>query len=525
MSRFQANLIPSGISSSAMRYLQMLDKKEKPENVPRIIATHFDRRPASSQSESVESSSNITDDQRTNAFSFNINNDTQTHERFIIQEQPMFEQFSFQQARHGDVDQEAFGAASLGYTIPNLEPSTSFNMGQTRTSFASVDMFKSPPPKRKRRNDCSFDASIAAGNENFNFTVKPDNTLATEVLFGDESVAASAIFSQRKKQEFDEPEICSRADSSFKLFDFNSNEDLTEDESNEGEVFQEASNVTQQNHSEDLSESLLDESMMPKRCREKILEKSFMENQKINVSTIYRNRVIMKTSRQLIENYYKVQKFVDWSAVADEMAEMMEPSLDYVHARLPVEKIVTLGSEEQEIHQEDPYGCERIRESIEEIEQSFKDPDYSFVASTPNESRGKISIAAESPEKVTLKSNQSQTEATRQSQRAIAVMAVSTPRESFAQISHITNDKSQVADAPSSYLHFNLSNFDIGQAMESLRQNTAINTEETAIEEPEFRGFAPEEQQHISIIGGMNEILYSQDPSEALRALSQQNPV
>ncbi|CRK91310.1 CLUMA_CG004984, isoform A, partial [Clunio marinus] len=146
------------------------------------------------------------------------------------------------------------------------------------------------------------------------------------------------------------------------------------------------------------SELTLDESFLPKKCRNGNLETTLMQREKLNVSTAYKTRYILKTNQCLIENFYKVLKISDWNAVASNMIELMEPNFDYLHSHLNFQKHVSVGRVDQEIEYED---CDNIQESLKEIKKSFQSP--SFISSTPNNSFNALTSKISSSPKVDSK--------------------------------------------------------------------------------------------------------------------------
>lgn len=382
-----------------------------------------------------------------NPFSFNTNDNQ------------IFEDESFS-SNHRESD------AKFEFTIPNSELTTAV-FATSPSSTSSHDLFKSPLPKRKKLFE-AFDAS------NLNFSNK------TDVLFGEET----AMSCQGNESEVGEVEERSTAAGSLNMLE------------SRMEISESIGDPTEFN---------IDESMVPRRCREGILEKSVIQNEKLHVSTVYTCRNLMKTSRQTIESYYERQKNIDWDQVADHMAEVMEPSLDYLQVKLNYAQNVTLGHNQPEVYEDDSFGCEAIRESVEEMEKSFDTPDFSFVASTPNRSKAHssqddseilqvISFKKEPPatqEKSQsvferagggmkgLRGGRSQTEATQETRNLFGNIQTAGRSEASQRMT-----ESQPEASNNTTVSFNLFNFNI----ENL---TDVNKSD---DEPAFMGFTAEEQ-------------------------------
>ena len=146
------------------------------------------------------------------------------------------------------------------------------------------------------------------------------------------------------------------------------------------EIYNNLTQLSESSVIEDLTGSFVDESMVPERCWSNRLEQTIMQNGKLNVSTFYSSRVV-RNSNKAIDSYYKVQQFQDWNAIAGEMLQEFEPSLDYLYDKFQLPRSVQLGDENQEIRGEMDF--EDIRESLKEIKDSFECLEASFVASTP----------------------------------------------------------------------------------------------------------------------------------------------
>lgn len=549
----------TGISETTLRYLKMLELEENPVNKTRVIATHFVDSPIH---DSMQTRMSVSDYSHNNSplesSAFTVNNESQipgdsffnqpiygqqlntdallgsyavdaNDENLMLDDstfdQPTLRQFTLNQIPYrSEADDQLVEIADCYQEERDMTLSESRDM----TLSESCMMFKSPPFK-KRKSRSFFNSTSPQNSESFNITAKPidhfrrtppNNSyihpysgLATQVLFGDESISTSVIYSQKV---VDEPEVLQENSCDFVERSENYSQLSSQQESQKIE--------------EDLSSSTLDETLMPEKCRNQELEKSFMQNQKLNISTMYANRFIVNTTSHLISNFYKVQKNQDWNAIADEMIDLVEPKLDYLHAREWIEKRVTLGCKDQDICEEDAYSCENIRESLEEIEKSFESPDHSLIASTPKANRDKSEIVF-SQEIFKIGSDskieKSQAELKPHSQNintesrpvaSISESIVGSSERGSSSHKLTSNVQSNQKDDSTHFsFRYNLSNIDFDNAID-----TRMSFQ---IEKPAEASLALTlGNQSRSIAGNLVQVLQSQDPSEALQMLSQQNP-
>lgn len=354
------------------------------------------------------------------------------------------------------------------------------------------DVFKSPPMKRSRQDRF----------------VQQNCSLATEYLFGDKSIAPTIIYSQLKNNAeilttdvSDDRNDLELIESSMEI----SGNELSTTNSQQLTSSYDDSQIIEETQIDETC-SIIDDFMMSIQCREQSLEASFMSNRKVNVSTMYSNRLMMKTSPNVIDNYYKVQK-VDWNAVAEDMAEkndLIEPTLDYLHAKLWGNERIVVGKSEQEICDEEAFNCNFLHESLMEIENSFENSNHSIVSSTPKAIKSRSSESSQRDVRCESKNSSEPPKADTQNTADITQISQSNAAESFV-------------------IPYDISRILTGNAMESiiLLRNGDGNSKEridSLTQEPDFHGFSNAQQNH------MQEMLPSPNPSEALQELSQQNP-
>lgn len=498
----------SRVSAVTLRYMEMLEFDQNPVNVTRVIRSHV-RSPINGSVQSTSSLSmteNSSYNNQLESSGFNLNEESDRSGDFIDNQPTLGQSNFFEQTNVGMAASEPDFEEHCE-DIALSETSSPFNQSE------SFNLFKTPLPRKRRKYDF-FDSSTS---ESMNGTAQPIG-LATQYLFGNNSLSSSVYqmpMQNQRDNSFDfsgNNSIRSEVIPQFSLS--NASEDQ---EQNAYTVVQEDSRSDIISHlsveltsAERLPEELtemslsIDETLMPASCQ--VLEKTFMEKQKLNASTIYKSRYMPKTANHLIDNFYKVQKSQDWNAIAGEMIEMIEPKLDYLHRRDFGNKIVSLGDCEQEICEEEIYSCEDIRESLEAMEKSFENPDHSLVASTPNLSRSK--------------SSKTESDKAENSQPATHQSLENRLTESFTESSLPKGQEFLVAEQ-SSRAHSEYLSFDFNLS------NIFENVMEPRLSIPNVDQ-APQELTTVDKSGQIDndlvEVLQSQDPSQALQALSLQNP-
>lgn len=474
------------ISSTTMRYLQILERKENPMNVTRVISK--ERKSAFVELPSVSGSENNYEGE------ISLNSAPQFPVSLLLENSPAKES-SFLQG------QPAKESTSYECSIRDSEFFSNFEPRQASSNFLEKDLFKSPPVKRRKQSFVMFESGVfetssAMAALSLDFNEKINHRMATQAIFGDSSMIPDFTV---------EPIVVdSDNNNSFKFV-------LTEKE----EMAQESQSALLDQDDCELVGSVIDETMMPSRCLNRILEKTFMERKKLNVNTFYKNRVITETTQNVIDNYYKVQRPNDWNAVVEGLVDMMEPSLDYLHAKIAVDKNVSLGCNQQEICDEEAYNCEDISESLEQIEQSFNLPHVSLVSSTPKENRSKSHNETCSTIISNLVDSDNDTE-----QQNTDVGDSRSVIQSISKLLAVSRTKENSEDIA---LNFNISNFDIEKFMDSSDGKILA---EKPVDAP-VMGFLENEIILSDIPDEPNivEIQDSEHQSQAMQVLSQHNPM
>ena len=128
---------------------------------------------------------------------------------------------------------------------------------------------------------------------------------------------------------------------------------------------------------------LASELMLPVRCRDGLLEKSFMQKEKLNISTFYKHQSVTKINQNDNERRYEIKITQDWNAIAEEIIQMMEPNFELVAKHIQTDDKVELGVHLQEVCCDDGFECDEILDSLMEIEKSFDEPEQNIICSTP----------------------------------------------------------------------------------------------------------------------------------------------
>lgn len=408
---------------------------------------------------------------------------------------------------------------------------------------SSREIFKTPPSKRRKIMENFLDPTSFPAKPQQNFS------MLTEDLFNASMLpAVSVIASQQKMKNEEFFSELSRFDCTENYKKNENFADFSREKSFNNATsscieFPQLSPST--SRKKEVPESFLDESMLPERCRNKVLENTIMQNEKLNVSTFYSSRVLAK-SNQIIDSYYKFQRPQDWNAIADQMLEKFEPSIDYLCVKLQAQKAAELGDAVQEIGGKGNVSFDDFRESLEEIEKSFETPDQSFVSSTPTKTNKSSSSMDKSSHSSKCKESQKDSEKV---QRISQTEARSSQRNSQSQV--LTRDcQPQMLEQPRSLasqrnmksasdifadlsntpcttqqefspsLQFSLTNFDFGDAVNGKKLDNSGS-------DGGFAGFTVEEQKkkYDTVGPEFIEVLRAEDPVEALQALSQQNPM
>lgn len=506
------------VSSTAMRYLQLLEIPDDP-NKTRIITRNCDETTVNNQ---WEEATCTTEDSCNRSFS-------------------KFGELEFTEANHltmFDTPNDFHILNINDESINKFDPSMSFVLSDVYQSGSSHDFLESPPKKRLRHQQVEVDTLVQTSfSQNLESYNEIRSDIETTFLFRDRTVAQQIPIDQKPLESF---ETSLPSDSDFKLFESN------DETKHSGEELEASEQPVEQDESEsfDKSDEFIDESLIPERCRNKILEKTIMQNEKLVVDTSYVSRYIMK-DKNVIDDFYKVHKFEDWNLNSEDIAAMgaamMEPSLDYLHVKFNLPMTVHLGEREQEIG-EDEFSCEEICESLQEIEDSFEAPDRSIVTSTrPSTPDRALSIKQtdlEGPDKSQTMTRLEEVIKSRSEPDLTSVSAsidetrVSGIVQSSVQPStSIYKGEEEIeieATATDMYApNFNFSDIDPNEFMFSLVNNNVPNVvplstdagNKNRDEEQEFRGFTPEEQ-----LADIAQGLQFRRVLEDLGILSQQNP-
>lgn len=497
MSHRQAPVNTDGLSSTSKRYLQALQSVHDP-NVNQDIAKllRFPFKCDVSKQTNVVDEDSVSDTLDEEIKLSNMRKPISSHDQSLwCEENSTATMFAAEPSGESMKGESLESAFTLGFT--QYEPSTS-----------PCDFFKAPVPKRsKLRADFFFNNTLETNSHKFNIGTKLNETVVTDVLFGDKNISESIFLSQKNlylQEEENLPE--SVPTESFIML-----------ESNDDQLSNNTSLQVVSISEEIVSEALLiDESLMPKRCCDHILEKTFMRHEKINISTFYSSRYMVQTSQNVIDSFYKVQKFKNWKAISNNMVAMMEPSLDYLQASVNGDKRISLGDHEFEVcDEEDNLDANGIRESLEEIEQSFESPDYGFVASTPTKSLVKSSEVSQTASRY----DHSKSDREFSSLSCFDVETNVASQTSVARSQISKESKKNPTHSVSNLFNFNFSTVDPNDFMFS----RVINVEAVSSDdEPDFHGFATEEQRmELPINFSIMDALQSQ---KELEVLSQHNP-
>jgi hypothetical protein len=285
--------------------------------------------------------------------------------------------------------------SQFSLTLPGVSPRlfsplARRHLKSSKTCFqeAPESFLKSPILKRPRRNDIYKDQTISSHCNESNIN-ESNLSMNTQNLFGQRTIHEApndeSIFSTTNENlttNFLQQSIHVVSLDTTSNLDLPQNSEKSFCSSNKSEAFDEMNFE----HSEHLKDSIINASMLSNRFKNP--EKTFSEQVNITIDTSYRARLITRTSRHEIHKYYKALKEKDWQAIAEEMIATMEPDLDYLHVNLDFPQFVSLGDQNMEIVEpEDEYD---IKESLDEIKQSFNEINLNLTTSTPNKSVSRI---------------------------------------------------------------------------------------------------------------------------------------
>lgn len=258
--------------------------------------------------------------------------------------------------------------------ITDIEPlnitQNSFEIGKSSSN--NNDFLNAPPRKRSRHyslfnDEGEFLPKSDFTDESFLRPLALTNNFDTEALFGESSKAVRLEQTLLIKNEMSGHSLMDN----FSFNELYKNVSITCDDYNRTNI---------------IEESLIDDTMMPESCRNGLLEKTLLQNKNVVVNSAYTTRSLMKTSRHVIDSFYKLQIPNDWKEVAENMKKMMEPNFDYLQAKLFPDVKVDIGKEQFIVNLIEEAEAEEIDESLEEIGQSFNTTYCSIIASTPNKS-------------------------------------------------------------------------------------------------------------------------------------------
>lgn len=501
MSHYQAPLNTDGLSSTSKRYLQALQSVKDPK-VNQDIAQHL-RFPFKCD---VSKQTNIFDE---NSGSNTLDEEMKSpnlQKPISSQDQSLW-----CEENPNEMNQFTMCAPELpGEPMKGepLESGSTLGFTQYEPSTSSCDFFKAPK-RSKRRSEILFNNISETDSHKFNVGRKLNESAVTEVLFGDKTISESTFLGQQNLQLQEEENLSvptkSAPTKSFTMLESN------DDQLSNNIRFRENVNISE--------EIVIDESLLPKRCRDHLLEKTFMRHEKINISTSYSNRYMVQTSQNVIDSFYKVRKFQDWKAIAENMVAMMEPSLDYLQASVNGDKRISLGDHKFEVCDEDfNLDSNEIRESLEEIEQSFESPDYGFVASTPTKIQESKPCKSSNVSETASRYNHTQRDHSKNC-RQFSTLSYFDLETNFVRSQMSKKSKKIPAPDSSNLCNFNFSTIDPNDFMFSRVVNAeAVNSDD----EPDFHGFTPDEQQ-IELPSNFT-IMDALQSQKELEVLSQQNP-
>lgn len=327
----------------------------------------------------------------------------------------LFPEFTFRSDTH---QTNRFISSGIAYetTSRQSQHKSSITKDQQANDSDSIDehhpgpltraIFTTPSRKRSHMAESIFDAHGTSSS--FCTSSRPKvpsiDSIVTGALFNDDSVKSDFIFKAPKVPE----SLSSDREASplkSRLIEENSSinfpqtladDNFTTVNDNENmETLREVQQDMEENDmiepvesAEDLLNSILNASVGLERCRNQQLEKTIMNEGKLNMSTLYCKRYAADAYRNVLKDYYTPIRFDDWNNIVEEMIEnqLMEPNLDYIPITTEGEpyKTVMIGDPDQEIVCENRFDCGDILESVEEIEESF-DGTRKLITSTPNE--------------------------------------------------------------------------------------------------------------------------------------------
>lgn len=250
------------------------------------------------------------------------------------------------------------------------------------------------------------------------------------------------------------------------------------------------------------------------------IESEFEKTGRFTINTAY--SLALKTPKHLANKFCNLIIPQDWTSALLDAAtlNLMEPSLDQLHDRLPRNCEVFIGSQAQEICADKELDCDDIQGSLDDMDKSFSQQNNSILSSTPKRDRSMDHWT--SPEKLSPGKKLSQ-----QNDRLEKTDDASEYSE-MLETSHInlTNLSQQYnrtcSDSESirnfqflpNNVPFNDSNLENDDMFSQIVDQSIVN-------EPDFRGFNRDEMESAKIV---KEIVDSQK-LEDIDTLSQLNPM
>ncbi|CAO1408922.1 unnamed protein product [Diamesa hyperborea] len=125
----------------------------------------------------------------------------------------------------------------------------------------------------------------------------------------------------------------------------------------------------------------IDNTIVAQNCDLDAIEMSVIMDEKLNLNSSYKTRKLFNSNSHLIRQYYKVTTPQNWNSLVESSPEMIEPSLEYIEYNLKKKEYIDFGAAKEDI--EIVFSdCTEIEESMQELEESFTNPEE-FVCSTP----------------------------------------------------------------------------------------------------------------------------------------------
>lgn len=261
--------------------------------------------------------------------------------------------------------------------------------------------FGSPAIKKRKTEDSFLEVTVANDLKN--------DTMSTERLFGNETISSVFMDHMKSKILRDSQQISSQHQYQVKEEVNNQNIPLKSSTSNlfqsrklhtmsdnrsklrkHEPLFQKPKKLEQSifKIKSDVDESIfnksvqcIDDTIVSQNRELDAIEMSVILDEKLNLNSNYKTRKIFNSNSHLIRAFYKVTPSQNWNSLVENLPEIIEPSLEYIEYNLNPRDDIKFGAakEDVEIVFSD---CTEIEESMQELEESFTNPE-GIVCSTP----------------------------------------------------------------------------------------------------------------------------------------------